>query len=189
MKILKTNFQFFKYVIPWKVWLIVFIISKSVVSNGMADTFIICHDCFWAKTFGAWIRLLTCSRMELISFYLLLMSYFSSLFSVSKSLILVYKLSTVPWSILVEVFQIFADVSDSFFMVWSSYMKNYFKAMILSNSFASSESSCELNDELITEFEWNGRGVEGVTNDPIFGIAIAASDMWFGMTRFIVALI
>ena len=117
------------------------------------------------------------------------MSYFSSLFSVSKSLILVYKLSTVPWSILVEVFQIFADVSDSFFMVWSSHMKNYFIAIVLSDSFASSESSCELNDELITEFEWNGRGVEGVTNDSIFGIAIAASDMWFGMTGFIVVLI
>ena len=59
---------------------------------------------FWAKTFWAWIRLLLCSRMESISFCLFFMSSFSSLFSFSKSLILVCKLSTVPWSILVEVF-------------------------------------------------------------------------------------
>ena len=105
------------------------------------------------------------------------MSSFSSLVSVSKSLSLVCKLSTVPWSILVSVFQIFADVNDSFFMVWSSYMKNDFIAIILSHSFASSESNFELNNKLIPELEWNGWGVQGVTNDPILRVATGGSDM------------
>ena len=62
-------------------------------------------------------------------------------------------------------------------MVWSSSMKSDFIAIILSHRFASSESKCELSDELITEFEWNGWDVQGVTNDPIFGVAIAGSDI------------
>ena len=121
-------------------------------------------------------------------FCLFFMSSFSSLFSVSKSLILVCKLSTLPWSILVEVIRIFADANDSFFMVWSSSMKNDFIAIILSHSFASSESNCELKNELITEFEWNGWGVQGVTNDPVLGVAIAGSNMWVWITGFVVAL-
>ena len=120
---------------------------------------ILMTQCFWTKTFWACIRLLLCSRMELISFYLFFMSSFGSLFSVSKSLILVYKLPTVPWSILDEVFRIFADVNDSFLMVWSSSMKNDYIAIILPLSLASSASNFELNNELITEFEWNGWGV------------------------------
>ena len=72
---------------------------------------------------------------------------------------------------------------------WSiSSMKNDFIAIILSHSFTSSEPNCELNDELITEFEWNGWSVQGVTNDPIFGVAIVGSDMGVGMTGFVVAL-
>ena len=67
-------------------------------------------------------------------------------------------------------------------------MKNDFIAIILSHSFASSESNCELNDELITEFEWNGWSVQGVINDPIFGVAIVGSDVGVGMTGFVVAL-
>ena len=121
-------------------------------------------------------------------FCLFFMSSFSSLFSVSKSLILVCKLSTLPWSISVEVFQIFADANDSFFMVWSSSMKNDSIAIILSHSFASSEFNCELKNELITEFEWNGWGVQGVTNDPVLGVAIAGSNMWVWITGFVVAL-
>ena len=113
---------------------------------------------------------------------------FSSLFPVSKSLILVSKLSNVPWWILVEVFGSFADVNVSFFMVWSSSMKNDFMAIILSHTFASSESNFELNDKLITEFEWKGRRVEGVTNDPIFGVSIAGPDVWVRITGFVVAL-
>ena len=73
-------------------------------------------------------------------------------------------------------------------MVWSSSMKNDFIAIIFSHSFAWSESTFELIDELVTEFEWNNWGVQGVTNDPIFGVAIAGSDMWVGMTWFVVAL-
>ena len=121
-------------------------------------------------------------------FCLFFMSSFSSLFSVSKSLILVCKLSTLPLSISVEVFQIFADANDSFFMVWSSSMKNDSIAIILSHSFASSEFNCELKNELITEFEWNGWGVQGVTNDPVLGVAIAGSNMWVWITGFVVAL-
>ena len=121
-------------------------------------------------------------------FCLFFMSSFSSLFSVSKSLILVCKLSTLPWSISVEVFQIFADANDSFFMVWSSSMKNDSIAIILSHSFASSEFNCELKNELITEFEWNGWGVQGVTNEPVLGVAIAGSNMWVWITGFVVAL-
>ena len=67
-------------------------------------------------------------------------------------------------------------------------MKNDFIAIILAHSLAWSESSFELNDELITEIEWNDRGVQGVTNDPIFGVAISESDMWVGMTGFVVGL-
>ena len=97
------------------------------------------------------------------------MPFFSSLFSVSNSLILVWKISTVSWSKIVEVFRIFADVNDLFFMVWNSSMKIDFIAIILSHSFASSESNFELNDQLISEFEWNGLDVHGVTNDPVLG--------------------
>ena len=53
---------------------------------------------------------------------------------------MVCKLSTASWSILVEAFPIFADVNDSFFMVWNSSMKNDFIAIILSHSFTPSES-------------------------------------------------
>ena len=67
-------------------------------------------------------------------------------------------------------------------------MKNDFIAIILSLSFASSESNCELNDELVTEFELTDWNVQGVTNDPIFGVAIVGSDMGVGMTGFVVAL-
>ena len=74
-------------------------------------------------------------------------------------------------------------------MVWSSSMKNDFIAVILSHSFPSSESNCELNDELTTEFEWNGWSVQGVTNDSIFGVAIVGLDMGVGMTGFVVALL
>ena len=101
---------------------------------------------------------------------------------------MVCKPSIVPWSILVEVFWIFADVRDSFFMVWSSSMKNDFIVISLSYSFASSKSKSELNDELITGFKWNDWGIQRVTNDSIFRVAIAGSDMWVGMTGFVVAL-
>ena len=73
-------------------------------------------------------------------------------------------------------------------MVWSSSMKNDSIAIILSHSFASSEFNCELKNELITEFEWNGWGVQGVTNDPVLGVAIAGSNMWVWITGFVVAL-
>ena len=73
-------------------------------------------------------------------------------------------------------------------MVWSLSMKNDFIAMILSHIVTSSESNCELNDELITELEWNNWGVKGATNDPIFREGIAGSEMWVGMTGFVVAL-
>ena len=75
-----------------------------------------------------------------------------------------------------------ADFNDLFFMVWSSSMKNDLIAIILSHSLASSESNCDLSDELTTEIEWNGWGVQGVTNDPIFGVAIVGWDMWVRMT-------
>ena len=126
--------------------------------------------------------------MESISFCLLFMSSFSSLLSVLKSLILVCRLSTVPWSIAVEEFWIFADVNNSFFMIWISSVKNNLIAIILWHSFASSESNFELNDELMTEFKWNHGGVQGVTNDPILAAAIVGSDMWVGMTGFVVTL-
>ena len=72
-------------------------------------------------------------------------------------------------------------------MLWSSSMKNDFIATILPHRLASSESNFQLNDELITEFEWNW-GVSGVRNDPILGVAITVPDMWVGMTEFLVAL-
>ena len=46
----------------------------------------------------------------------------------------------------------------------------------------------KLNDELISEFEWNGWGMQEVKNDPILGVEIAGSDMWVGMAGFVVAL-
>ena len=70
----------------------------------------------------------------------------------------------------------------------NSSMKNDFISIILSHSFTSSASNSELNNELITEFEWNGWGVHGVTNDPIFAVAIAESDMYVGRTGFVVSL-
>ena len=73
-------------------------------------------------------------------------------------------------------------------MVWSLSMENDFIAIILPHSLASSESNFNLNDELITEFERNGWGVQRVTSNPIFKVAKAGSDMWVGMTRFVVAL-
>ena len=73
-------------------------------------------------------------------------------------------------------------------MVWSSSMKNDFIAIILWLSFASSESNCERNDELTTEFELTVWNVQGVTNDLIFRVAIVGSDMGVGMTGFVVAL-
>ena len=51
-------------------------------------------------------------------------------------------------------------------------MKNDFIVIILSNSVTSSESNCELNNKLITEFECNRRRVEGLANCPIFAVAI-----------------
>ena len=162
-----------------------------MICIGTTDTFIIylsSDRVISSKDVLSLIRLLLCSRIESISFCLFVMSSFSSLFSVSKNLILASKLSTVPWSIVVEIFRIFADFNDLFFMVWSSSMKNDFISIILSRSFASSESNCKLNNELITEFEWNGWGMQGVTNYPFFGLAIVGSDMWVGMIGFIVAL-
>ena len=73
-------------------------------------------------------------------------------------------------------------------MVWSSSMKNDFIAIILSTIFTSIEPSCELNDELITELQWNGWGVQVDTNDGILGVAIVGSDLWVGMTGFVVTL-
>ena len=67
-------------------------------------------------------------------------------------------------------------------------MKNDFIAILLPHSSAASESNFKLKSELITEFEWNGRGVHRVTNDPVLRAAIAGSDVWVGMTRFAVAL-
>ena len=64
-------------------------------------------------------------------------------------------------------------------------MKNDFIAIILPYSLLSCESSFELNDELTIEFEWNGWDVPGITNDLILGVAIAGSDVWVGMTRFV----
>ena len=61
-------------------------------------------------------------------------------------------------------------------------------AIILPHSLASNESNFGLNDELITEFDWNGWGVQRITNDPIFGVAIVGSDMGVGMTGLVVAL-
>ena len=80
-------------------------------------------------------------------------------------------------NIIVEVFQIFVDVNDSFFIIWSSSTKNDFIAIILPHCLVSSESNFELNDELVTEFEWNGGVVQGVRNDPILGEATAGSGM------------
>ena len=73
-------------------------------------------------------------------------------------------------------------------MVWSLSMKNDFIAIILPHSLASSESNFKENDELLTEFERNGWGVQRVKNNPIFKVAKSGSDMWVGMTRFVVAL-
>ena len=67
-------------------------------------------------------------------------------------------------------------------------MENDFIAIILSHSFASSEYNFEIINELISEFEWNGWGVQGVINGVIEGVAVARSDMRVGMTMLVVAL-
>ena len=145
--------QFFQSVILLNVDSFFLLFRKTlfpVVLQTLLPVVFLVLKLLWENTLWAWISLLFWSRIVVASFCILLASSFSSFFSVSKSLILGCKLSTISWSLLIEVFQIFADFSDSIFMVWSSSMKNAFISIILSHSSASNESSLELNDELIT---------------------------------------
>ena len=73
-------------------------------------------------------------------------------------------------------------------MVWSSSMKNDSIGILLPYALVVSESSFELNSKLITEFEWNDRGVQGVINDLVWRGAMAGTDVWLVIAGFIVAV-
>ena len=73
-------------------------------------------------------------------------------------------------------------------MVWSSSMKNDSIGILLPYALVVSKSSFELNSKLITEFEWNDRGVQGVINDLVWRVAMAGTDIWLVIAGFIVAV-